>query len=449
VIARAATLAAAITLLAPAVAGGQSDVIVGFGGDVVRQTSVPVTLDGGLSVDFHSDAATCAVAGRCGLSGTVSWRPARKAQLYVIEGKRSASAFLFGPPGFEGEPSALITAADVQRSGAAGNGICADGNADAGSLQFTGDRTALAVGLGGREAADELLTTRCAGPRLADVRSALPARRIPVAALRRGQMTVDLRGEGPFAAGGFGGTVRSDLVLHLGRSKVERNTSNGPGPRGVRERSLEVRYRVASVTGGLTADVAGLADPAACGPLDACGLRGTETLAPRLRSGTASLYAYAPATRPPGALRAAVGLAPGGRGSGVQVFGNAQIDDRGEAIASIGRAGEAPCTDRVPLESTILNLAVRGTSVDVGVFPYAGQSTALRTRCPGPPLATVIAKATVPLRAFGRPRVTLRLRRGVTLQTDGYTARTRPDLTVVLERTGTRVRIEREPRPPS
>jgi hypothetical protein len=63
----------------------------------------------------------------------------------------------------------------------------------------------------------------------------------------------------------------------------------------------------------------------------------------------------------------------------------------------------------------------------------------LRTRCPGPLLTdladdTPLAAGRLPLRALGRRRVTLHLNRGAQELAPNYRLRSRPDLTLVLER---------------
>jgi hypothetical protein len=445
-------LAAAAALALPAATAAQDTFIVGAGdGAVVRQTAVPVTIEGALTVDFHSDPASCEAAGRCGLTGTVSWRPPRRGSLFVVEsrrnGRRHVDAYLFAGTFQVGESGALVTVARVQRTGAAGSGLCADGNADAAAVEFESTPGAVDVGLAPSDATPQLLATRCAGPLLSDVRAALPSRRLSVAAIRRGRLAVDLHREAPFAAAGLAGTVRSDLVLRLGRGKTER-ADRDRSPRGVkqtRQRSLEATYRVERLAGDVGVDVRGAADPAVCGSLDACGLQGTDTLTSRLRRGTVSFYATAPAKRPRRELRAALGLAPGGRGPGIVVLGSGIVEDRGDASVTIGRPGEPACTDHVPLQATALFFDVRGTTVRAVYSAYGSGTSALRSRCPGPPLDKSLAEATVPLRAFGAPRVTLRLRTGVAFGSDGYTARSKPDVTVVLRRTRLRESVQRLP----
>ena len=420
---------------------------VSGGGSV---TVVPVTVDGALTVDFHSDPASCAAAGRCGLAGTVSWRPTHKGQLVVFEnrraGHRRADGYFFPSELGYSEGGPLLTVARVQRTGTTGDGLCADGNQDAAALAFEGTGDSLDVGLRGAGGNPlELLATRCAGPLARDVAAALPSRRMSAATLRRGGRTVDLSSDAPFTAAGFTGTARSNVVLHLGNGRVQRDQPVPRRTRFHRRRSVEAEYRIERVSGTVSVDVQSDPATAACGPLDACGLSGTEILSPRLRRGSASLYANALATHSDRQLRAAIGLVPGGRPRGISVLGSGQFDDAGEASVTIGRLGEPACTDRVPVGAGALLLSVQRTTVHASYTAFTGIAGALRTRCPGPALAESLAAGSVPLQDFARARVTLRLASGTRQRTDGYTARSAPGLTVVLRRTKVRERIIREP----
>lgn len=112
------TLSVAVALLAPAAAGGDEltgsgIVSVGIGGAGARTVSITsgdVRSRGSLIVTFQGDPATCAAAGTCGTSGTVTWRPADDYRLEAGEfalrsGKRSLSVFLLPHYGAHGPPS--------------------------------------------------------------------------------------------------------------------------------------------------------------------------------------------------------------------------------------------------------------------------------------------------------------------------------------------------------
>ena len=450
---RRVALAVALGALAVATAATGQELVGGSAIDIltgsaskgpVRLTSARVTLSGSLTVDFHSDPATCAALGRCGLEGTVVWRAPRRGQLVVLQRKsgRPLDAYFAGDPRDGFLTGRLLTTAQVRRSDAAGQGLCSDGNPDSSSLEVEGSGGDLVFALrGGNDAAD-LLATRCPGPLLGDVAGGLVTRRVSLATLRHGATNIDFSGQSPFTAAGLTGTARSDVVMTVGRARTERDTAPRP-PRGThppRHRVLEVAYRIARATGSVRFDLRGDRDTAACAPLDACGLAGTQVVTPRAVTGSGDFFAFATSSRATGrALRAALGLAPGGRGAGIDVFGTALWSDRGRDEVSIGRSGETPCTDRRPLRDGYLTLAVEGK--DVHAAYYAGVGATLHTRCPGPKPEGTLASATVPLRAFAHRRVTLHVRGRRPLTAEGYAGTVKADLVVVLTRKAVRERV--------
>jgi len=438
----ALAMALGVLACAPATASAQTATAVDTffgpsleGAHIVRTTEARVTSTGGLSVAFSSDPATCAAAGRCGLEGTIAWRPGKGGTLYTLDfarGRRrtTVAQLLLGTP--LNDLGALHVVARVHRSTEAGQGECVDGTTGLAFLVLPVTRGAMTIGLRPHQGLGLELATRCAAPLLDDILAALPERRVAASAMRRGRQDVDLRAERAFTAGGLQGTVRSDLVVHIGVPKEERLPKEA-APRGRRVRMLTSEFAIERVSGRLALDVRGEPDPAACGVLDSCGLAGSAVLAPRATRGEAYLTALASARRGRRVLRAAVGLAPGGARA-VETYGTGSWTDRGTIEATIGRTGEPPCTDRGTLGQAALLLTTSGTRVDVVYAPGFGDGAALRTRCPGPVLGTPLATASVPLRAFARRRVTLRLRRALPAGSDGYTVTARPDLTIVLRR---------------
>src|SRR4051812_10872046 len=455
----ALVLAAAAAACCPAAATAQSFIVAldVAGTSLVRQTEIPVKTEGGLSVTFQSDPATCEAFGRCGLDGTVTWRPAAEGELYALEtkshGRRGLEATLIvsDEPG-EG-PARPSTVSRVHRTGASGDGLCADGAAAAGYLSFPGTADAVTLGLRPKAAfASDLLSTDCAGPLLDDVAPALPTSRVGLAALRRGRMDVDLHGERPFTAAGVTGTARSELGLDLGKARGQSASTESRVAKGLKEhirrvRSLTSEFRIERVSGRVGVDLLADGDPDMCGALDACGLAGTMALSPQASKGEAYLSAQAPASSGRRILRAALGLAPGGARTGLGSYGIARWDDHGAVTTTIGRAGDTPCTDREQLGEAAVVLAPKGRRVEVRYAPDLGVSVGggLRGRCAGPALSGPLASASVPLRAFARSRVTLRLRSARPLAAGGYSARMAPDLTIVLRRERVRERITRQP----
>jgi hypothetical protein len=186
--------------------------------------------------------------------------------------------------------------------------------------------------------------------------------------------------------------------------------------------------------------------PGVCAPLDACGASGELVLVPETRGGRAEVQVSLPA-------RSRVrGLVPALRRAredfedeaAVQGFGFVEWTDRGEASARIARPGAATCTDTAPLRDGALFLEPQGARVRVTYLSTAP----VRTRCAGPLLGVALgqpaaASGTLPVGAFARPRVTLRLTRGARLEDGPYTGTSRSDLTVVLRRTSLTTRVER------
>jgi hypothetical protein len=282
--------------------------------------------------------------------------------------------------------------------------------------------------------------TRCGGPLAADVARLLPALAGRPAALRRGRRTFRLVFERPFSSHGFAGTLRSSLILRLGGPRVQ---SGGnvipPRGRGRRMRSISVEYAVERLEGQVAVPFAGLGDPSRCGFLDACGVSGSVTMTPRATQGVFSVTAMARATLSRRDLRAAVGLAPGARRSGIRVFAGGEWSGRGSVTETLSRP-DGFCRDSLPLRRGSFAVLVRGTGASVTLPGDSTLSDLLRTRCPGPALDDVAGSGTVaaqvlPLRAFGARRVVLRLRQGFRIAGPGYRGRTQPDVTVVLRRT--------------
>jgi hypothetical protein len=457
---RLVAIAAALTALAVAPAAQAQFVSIGLsnGARLVSALETKLRLTGAVSVDFHGDeAAGCADSGLCGIAGTVTWDPSGPGSVfaygYRLHGQRFEGALMLFGSGFSENPQ-LVTSARVRRTvgGAAPSSLCAD----AATQEFQGvgsaDRLGSSVELAlvGEPGADfpviENFRTRCAGPVAADLRGLLPQRVVTESRLRRGHGRIDFSADRTFSAGGLTGTLHSNVVVHLGRS----TELNGRGrsdpvrthPR--RRRALDVSYRIERVSGQVVTGVHGLADPDLCGPLDACGLMGSVTTAPSASAGEAHLNAEATLRHSRGDLRRALGLAPGGPAAGIQTFGYGYWDHDGGTIRSaLTRDGDpgGGCSDSQPLNGPgTLSLTFSGRVVharygDYQLPPVDG----LRTRCPGPGIGDVVgaralAAGTVPLSAFRSRRVTLRLTGGTSYSADGYSGRTRPDVTVVLRR---------------
>lgn len=428
---------------------------------------------GRLVVSFRGDrAAGCEPTGQCAVkSGTMTWTPPRTGVLEIVDsgsrGKPRRQAFI--DLSASTQPPASTS---VQRPAADGSHTCIDAarlNEDA-QLPVSSDASGgLTVGLYAAHSTfalgvpetpldlaygletsgaviDEPPPTRCGGPLPADFLPALSGRRVSLAALRRGAMTINLSGVAPFAAGGLSGTARSTIVLRVGRLRG-REVQTRPAPTRIsdEDRVIIVQYQVAKVAGSVGVDV--LSSPSSCAGFDVCGLGGTLTIGPGPAHGKAYVIAYDLASTSNERLRRSIGLAPGKIPAFAQVFGLATWASKTASIsAALDRDGRPACRDSTPLPVGALEIDVHGKHV---VAKFGASDLAdvrpvrdlLRTRCPGPTLAAsgsgsgALATTDVPVRTLGQRTLTLRLTRGITTTAPGFTWRSRPNLTIVLRRT--------------
>lgn len=435
---------AAGLLLVPAAAAAQEPLPGAGPGDLLGHASA--RLSGELVVDFRSDPATCAAVGRCGLEGTLAWQPARRLTLLPGRGRtRDEVAAPLLPTG-EGQGAGTRTTAQVRRAGGATCTDTVEGFSDVALAGRRGGRLTLRLG----EMSDPF-DTRCGGPILADVAGGLPAPGVTLATLRRGPATLDATGEAAFTAAGLEGTLRSSLRIRLGRLRPGSPFEEGAGREGARRRVVRARYRVEDVRGTLRAPFTASTTPAVCAPLDACGVSGELAFAPDARRGTGEVQVSLPVRSGVRGLVAALRRARSdfGEDAAIQGFGYAQWTDRGRVRATVVRPGGGPpCTDDAPLRFGSVFLEPRGARVRVSYL----STTTTRTRCAGPLFGVALgqpaaATGTVPVEAFGRRRVALRLARGAELEDGPYRGRTRSDVVVVLRRTSLSERVVREPGP--
>ena len=383
---------------------------------VVAQRRSAVRVSGELVVTYEGDPATCAAVGRCDVRGTMTWRPPRRQNLFLVElsdrGKRSVQASLF-PENFG--PAETVSQVRRARS-TGGTALCSDARSSSSGLDAVVAGTQLVLGV--RPEGPGPLESRCAGPLWHDLRYVLPRPRLELAALRRRGGAADLRTEQTFVAAGLRGTVRSTIVASLTRTQrlpLDRETERDDEA----EPRIQ-RWRVEGVTGSVRVEVRGSAVPARCEPLDACGVVGSLTLTPKPERRGSEVF---------------TALSDEPEDDGSRFGGGGGWVDAGTATATITRPdAPAPCQDAVPLQGGSLFLAESGGGVDVAYDPVPG----VRTRCPGPAVGSMFefgsARATVPLRRFRARRITVRLTRGVTRTVEGYRVTSRPDLTLELRR---------------
>jgi hypothetical protein len=454
---------AAITLALPAGASAQFE--------ISPTTDTPVDglisdlrISGSMTIDFHGDAAAgCASVRLCGVTGTVTWRPAGPASLFGYSYREGGKRYLAAVAiiGDEvGELDPIRTTARVRRAGANGaaDALCTDltlqqFSAVAVEPQQGSSLELRVMGLEGTTFAPaEILRTRCAGPMTGDVSALLPARSVTVRTLLRGHRTLDYSADRSFSAHGLAGTVHSTVKVRIVRGErfSDEEGRPPPGARRIPRRAIDVTYRVESVSGQVGTDVAGLADPDLCGPLDACGLMGSVTVAPKASSGEAHLLASASIRHSRHDLRRALGLAGGGqRPRDVIRYGFVSWPEQGSIHSELARDGVPDCTDDLPLTvDGDLGLDFSGNRMHATYGNSLFGDDPLKTRCPGPSGADVtggasFATAVVPLSALRHARVTLHLGRSYDYTSDGYSGRAHPDVTVVLRRTRVREYIDR------
>ncbi len=423
--------------------GGESSGVFFYGGGrLVSETDVPVCATGQLTVTFAGDPASgCSDNGLCGYAGTETWTPADVGDVAIStferHGRRSmAATMILGGPG-----SPVRSA--VQRVQASGMTTACSDSSQGGngffSVPVRGARVTIALA----QADAPLLGTRCAGPLDADLAAALPSRSVSVNTILHGNASIDLTGGGRFVAHGLAGTVRSTLVLMLGRPHRYSGARQGSPPPGVKRRRLaEVTYQVTHIGGSATASVRTSTLAAVCGPFDACGVQGTIGIVPGTASRRSSVFlaATAPLSRPKRDLLAAVGAAESGNPSGIGVQGAGEAFMRGTVTADLTQAGR--CHDQVTLLQAQIQLRRRANRLQVSVSPERSQAVdPLRTRCPGPELGSHrLTSGSVPLSALRHRSFSVDLRGG-SFSDGPYEVTTQSTLALTLRRAAIRTQI--------
>jgi hypothetical protein len=421
---------------------GSSVFLYGGGGRLVSERDMSVCATGRLTVTFAGDPATgCAAQGLCGYAGTETWQPQNVGDLafatFEQHGRRSTTAtMILGGPG-----NPVLSA--VQHSQATGTTTACSDQAQDGDGFFSLPVSGARVRIGLRGADQPLLGTRCAGPLDADVAAALPSRTLTLNRLVRGDGSINLTASGRFAAHGLAGSVRSTIVLVLGRPhRASGSAGSSPPPGVTRSRLAEVTYRVTHLAGSAVAEVRSSAVAAVCGPFDACGLAGEIDIAPgTVSGGSVSLIANAALRRRTRDLLAALGVANGGNPSGVSVQGGGDASLRhGEVIADLTQG--SACRDQNRLRQAAIQLRLRAGRMQILVSPSVSQAgDPLRTRCPGPELGShQLTSASVPLTALRHPTLTVALHGG-SFSDGPYRVTTQSTLTLTLRRSGIKTQI--------
>jgi hypothetical protein len=380
---------AQVAAASPATAAG---VTAGRRAGTLTDVNINARFTGRLVVRFRGDAgAGCAVHGLCGYSGTIIWTPSPSAEVDI------SSVYVVGP-----RLTQLIDILDGENDESGDGGVtntitqdslpaltgmstagpaCVDATYAGGDIQgtFHGARVQFELA---QVSSPSLIQTRCAGPMIGDVASALPKPEVSFAAIRHGDMTIGLGGRHRFDSHGFAGTVDSTLSARLAKPRRPQRQQNGAtfGP-GERYRSVALRYRT-SLSGAVVTTVDGDANPALCGPLGACGLHGTLTL-DLGRSPVAEISAIGPARLPYRDFLVALGLRAGTRTKQIHLYGGVSWNRGGVLRARISGGG-ATCTDSVAANGDFASLAIARHKLVAQLGSFGGGGYEFRTRCPGP-----------------------------------------------------------------
>lgn len=398
---------------------------------------VPVRVSGAIEVSFHGDpAAGCAARGVCAVSGSVSWTPVDAAQFLLSVGRQRGRSVYSGSLGFESlAPTNLgsggLTSARV--SGPATS--CADAveNGNEIPLRIAGGQVTVDLAGG----SGPILQDRCGGPTAGDLSPALTRVSLPLHQLLSGHRTITFPASGGFAGGGFAGQVTSSLVLTLGAPSRQSLRITVPRRYRTTAEQLEAVYGL-RLRGAATERFGGSADPSVCGPLGACGLTGTLTLAPDVRSGQATISATTSGRRRPAAdYLTALGIGHGGRTHGVSVSGSG-LWPGGGTVSVAEQSGGGSCTDASSLGSGGLVILATGKAIRVLYFPglpLGGLPGGITDRCPGPLVTTGTGfDGAVPISAFAHRVVTIVLRHAADPGDDGYGVTATSTVTVTLTR---------------
>jgi hypothetical protein len=448
-----AIAAVALSLaIAPANAqvSGNSGVFIIFGGSgkTLAQWQGQVTPSGSLLVSYHGDqAAGCAARGLCDTSGTIVWTPTAAggaALVKVREHKRVlwTAAISLGTF-FDSSGMTVVT----HRTRADGSDApCLDEVAPPNFLHVGNGHTSIPIDLApSSEVGPSTLAGRCAGPTVADLRSALPKLRVAPVTLRRGTK-LNFQGDRTFQAGGFAGTVSSTLVLRVSRMArtPSNSTSSAPllpntKPHKRILRTLGVGYRVIKVSGAVTLALRGN-NNGGCELLDSCQTTGTLTITPSARGAQAFLNATSesPPARSFRELRQALGLLPGPVRSNTHPSGTIGLT-QGTIAEALQHSDGATCNDRATRAQlqVELNLATSPATARL----TNGSDTPTRTRCPGPLFTdTTVLRGTLARSQLRARDLTLRLTQPRHLQDDGWMATSTGTLTITLRRTRIRQR---------
>jgi hypothetical protein len=405
--------------------------------------AMPVRVSGSVVAIWHGDPARgCAVAGLCDTSGSATYRPGFDGRLRVGRNDIGFSGSEAGEPPIvrvrEGTPNGPIACADILEP------IFSPL-----SFAYLGDELQASL-----EALD-LSAGRCAGPRTLDLAHSLPHGKIKTGDLRRRGNTIDMSSRTRFVAGPFRGEVISTVRVALGRARVVR-ADVSPDilslPLRLEEQRrywvLDLRYRIANVSGALVTDFRGVPDPA-CRALGACGTNGTSSYALKGVSGRIDVLAAGRLRRGRHRPSVRTALRRLHRGA-LPVYAQSRLwRARATVTESVSSSG-AGCVDSLFTEPPVVDarstddrLVLLLRSDDLG-----SPSDTLRTRCPGPSQSDVLggaslAHGSIAFAGLGANTVQVAATSMRAFSRNGYAGSRRGQLRIDLELDDSRVRVVR------
>jgi hypothetical protein len=400
-------------------------------------------VSGSVVATWHGDPARgCAAAGLCSTAGSATYRPGFDGRLDV--GPNSV--------GFAGSESPEPPIVRVREGPPNGQTACADvleSIFSPLSFAYLGDELQVSL-----EALD-LSAGRCAGPRTLDLSHALPRGKTKTRGLRRAGRTIDLSARTRFVAGPFSGEVVSTVRVALGRARVVRADFSPDVlrlPRGVgperRFWVLDLRYRIAGVSGALVTDFRGLPDPG-CRALGACGATGTSSYA--LKGVSGRIDVLAGGTLRGGRHRPSVHAALHGlRRGALAVYAQSRLWRARATVNETVSSAFASCSDSLFAEPPVVDS--RGTDAALVLLLRSDDLGSLgdtvRTRCPGPSQSDVLgggslAHGSIPFEQLGARALQVTAASTRAFARNGYSGARRGQVRLDLELVKSSVNVVR------
>jgi hypothetical protein len=405
---------------------------------------------GSLIVRWTSNPDTCGSYGLCGRSGSLSWSPGRGA-FETFDRRRGANLAFFD--------SAAI--ARSRRETDSGPRVCVEATDGLLELNSASSKHGAVMAFDKDTGLD---FGRCAGPLARDFAAAMPrSRPFNAARLARRGGTIDMRGQGQFAAGPFSGEVVSSLQYRVKPTRDSQTTSRTRAAPAHAARTrppfsvIELQYAIERIDGQMTLGFDGTSD-AVCEIFDVCGLHGEIAVGGnatpgKLRITTGRNLRRGQRETPESALRALhagkirAAFPESSFGEGVSDYTAPPPTARFDFTEHSGMTDGAQCSDTGSFEIDGLGFSVAPTGLAVSL-PRSpdGLPDEMRTHCPGPEegdLDTNLAEGLLPWSVLGDPEITVRLTPGGTLRSLAFGGAWHGQYDVVLRRVSFEVRNQR------